>query len=444
MNIQPPGSSLLPGMPRGAAESGKPNNGAPAEKDWTVLFYMDGNNDIEGDVLTCFLTTEEVSDIKNMNLVAQLARAPQSVAHEGYKDDIDGDWSGVRRYHLTPGEKNAHGRKCYTGIGEHNCRIDSPVLADLSNADMSDPATLKDFLAWGIKSFPAKHYMVVLADHGAGFMGALSDYKSRKNMPLLAIQDAMRKAREETGVKPDVLVMDDCLMGQVECAHQLRDEAGYYVATESINYSNFPFQGILKSAAEKGADLTPGEFASLVVKESADNIHDIPTMASLRPGATKAITRSVKRLADTLLATATAPETVRSIFENTQYGSPDAGGYKPYEDFRDIKHMAYLLSNDERVTDAKVKKAAANLYKLLGAGLVTEEYHDKSFYRGTPGVDSVSGLSIYLPTDNYMDSRHSYPANMEAKNIEPFYKATDFAKETGWDRVLERFFSKSA
>lgn len=442
MNIPPAGANPVP--TGGAPFAQKTNEMAVPEKDWTVLFYMDGNNNIEGDMLTCFLTTEEVSNIKNINLVAQLARAPQHVAHEGYKDQVDGDWSGVRRYCLSPGSAVPDWRKTYTNIGEHNGKIDSPVLQDLGSADMSSPETLVDFLKWGIKSYPAKHYMVVLADHGSGFMGALSDYKSRRNMPLLEIQRALHDTRTETGVKPDVLVMDDCLMSQVECAHQLRDETGYYVATESINYSCFPFQGILKDAAAKGGDLSPREFASLIVKDSEKLEHSIPTMAALNPGATIPIAQSAKKLADALLATAIPPEAIRGVFADTQYGSPDAGGYKPYEDFRDIKHMAYLLSTDLRVSDDEVKKAAAGLYNVLSEGTMAQEYHDKNFYRGTPGVDSVSGLSIYLPTDCYMDHRHSYPTDMEPKNIEPYYKATDFAKETGWDKVLERFFPKDA
>jgi len=64
------------GTPTSPAQNPPPAGTGKAEKkEWTVLFYHDGNNDIEGDILTSFLTIEEVSDIKNMNLVSQLARA---------------------------------------------------------------------------------------------------------------------------------------------------------------------------------------------------------------------------------------------------------------------------------------------------------------------------------------------------------------------------------
>jgi hypothetical protein len=214
-----------------------------------------------------------------------------------------------------------------------------------------------------------------------------------------------------------------------------------------MNYSCFPFQKILKEADKtektKG-EVTPEEFSTLIVRNSEGNMNDISTMAALRPGAAAAITKRVKKLADALLATKTAPETIRSIFDQTQYGSPDAGGYKPYEDYRDVKHMAYLLASDGRISDRVLTNAARKLYDALGEGGIVAEYHDKNFYRGTPGTDSVSGLSIYLPTDAYADGSHSYPENLSAKDIEPAYKATEFARETGWDKVLEKFFKPRA
>jgi hypothetical protein len=417
--------------------------GKAVEKEWTVLFYHDGNNDIEGDLLTSFLTIEEVSDIRNMNLVSQLARAPQDVAHQSYRDEVDGDWNGVRRYALTPGEKNPYGSRVWTNIGEHDKDIDSPVLKDLGDADMSRRSTLSDFLSWGIRSFPARHYMVVLADHGAGFMGALADYKTRKNMPLPEIREALGEAREKTGIKPDVLVMDGCLMGEVEVARELGNEADYLVATESVNFSCLPFQEALKEArdvSEKQGSLPPETLASIMVDSGTSHVKMIPSMIALKPEAASKITSRVKDLAGALLSSEMPADTIRKIFEKTQPGSPEVEGYKPYEDYRDLKHLAFLLANDPSVSDGRIRESARALFKEIGPENILNEYHDPSFYKGTPGENSVGGLSIYLPTDGYRNGGHGTPGNMDSREIEPFYKATAFAKETGWDRVVEKYF----
>ena len=34
---------------------------------------------------------------------------------------------------------------------------------------MGDPKVLTDFLRWGAKKYPAKNYMVVIGNHGAGW-----------------------------------------------------------------------------------------------------------------------------------------------------------------------------------------------------------------------------------------------------------------------------------
>ena len=42
-------------------------------------------------------------------------------------------------------------------------------------ADTRQAATLDQFLAWGMKNYPAKKTMVVMAGHGEGFAGYAAD-----------------------------------------------------------------------------------------------------------------------------------------------------------------------------------------------------------------------------------------------------------------------------
>lgn len=421
------------------------NQTEKAVKDWTVLLYMDGNNEIEGDVLRCFLTAEEVSDVNKMNIIAQLARAPQSIANNGCVDKIDGDWSGTRRYNLAPGVKEKDSNTCYTNIGNHNEKIDSPVISDLKDVDMSKPETLKEFLNWAMVEYPAKNFMLVLSDHGFGFLGAMTDYKSKNMMKLPEMEGALKDTLRETGQKLDVLVFDACLMSQIEVYNQFKNVADYIVSSESMIYSCFPFQKILTVAKQKleneGA-LKPGDFAKVIVKESENNIRDIPAMAAVKSSKINVITEKIKALSAALLKTDISPEVIRNIFSQTQYGSPDSGGYKPYEDYRDLKNFAYLLSKSAEVKDDDIKNAAGELYCLINMNIaVIAEYHDKSFYKYNDGPQNTGGISIYLPPDCYEDNNHSYPYFVNPKDIKPVYKELKFAKETGWDRVLEKFFS---
>ena len=48
-------------------------------------------------------------------------------------------------------------------------QLAADVVQDLGETNCGDPAVLYDFLAWGVKTYPAQHYLVVLWNHGAGW-----------------------------------------------------------------------------------------------------------------------------------------------------------------------------------------------------------------------------------------------------------------------------------
>ena len=52
--------------------------------------------------------------------------------------------------------------------------IISNVIGHPTDKNMSDATSLADFLVYGMKNYPSKHTMVVLADHGGGWLGAFT------------------------------------------------------------------------------------------------------------------------------------------------------------------------------------------------------------------------------------------------------------------------------
>ncbi len=414
------------------------------DKDWTVLIYFNGNNNIEGDILTGFLTAEEISDNKKMNMLAQLGRAPQSIAHNSYKDEVDGDWDGVRRYVVKKGETTPYDPQVWTSMGKHDKKIDSEIAADLGKADMSNPEVLKDFLKWGMEKYPAKHYMVVLAGHGSGFLGSLPDYKSRKHMGLSETARVFDEVKKETGVKPDVLVMDACLMAQAEAIHELKDTAEYYVASEDYNYSCFPLQKTFEVAnemMETGLGINPREMTALLVDKAGEH-NNISTVSSVDLSKVDKFSKTMKGLADAFLATNTDPVVIRDVVRSTRGFAAGERKVKPYSDFKDLKDLAAQLMIDTRITDEKLKDAAADLVVMLNDNFIPYENHDKKYDNN--GDREVYGLSVYFPTDgfNYDDWESIYPENTNKGEYEAIYRSLSFARETGWDKVIEKFSEK--
>lgn len=121
----------------------KPSPGQ--EKEWTIMFYMDGANDLEPHMAKAMLDLENVGSNEKINIVSQIARLSQDevkkVMGEKYKDDpkaleelknyktnIDGDWNGVRRYYIVNNNDTKSRHPYYTSNLEKNL-----YLTDISN-----------------------------------------------------------------------------------------------------------------------------------------------------------------------------------------------------------------------------------------------------------------------------------------------------------------------
>ena len=416
-------------------------------REWTILAYLNGNDKfMERDALYALLYMEESSAPEHFNLVAQLGRAPQSIAHPDsspdFYDKVDGDWEGVRRYSVRDGKNDSWmGRSIWTSMGKHDGTIDSALLQDLGRLDMSNPEVLKDFLQWGIKNFPAKHYAVILAGHGNGFLGTLPDYQSRtRDMPLPALADVFKDTIEKTGVKPDVLVMDACLMAHGEAAYQMKDSADLLVASENINYDCLAYQdflGTMKERHEKGESVSPKLFAQDLISACAAHEDQIPTISALDLSQMAGMKDALAKLAQALIATDTLLPVIRRTIEKAHQFVPEERHTKPLSDYRDMVSFAKILVQERDIKDQEVKNAARALLDLLESKLVIGEHHKSS----SVGSQDIHGITMYLPADGF-PAENDYGrviTTWSAREVQPAYLSLSLVQETGWDKVIQKF-----
>ena len=173
------------------------NSGAAA--DWTVLVYLDGDNNLEEDAIGDYAEMASVGSNAQLNIVVQFDRI---ALEEDGDDTSNGDWQGVKRFRVERGKKPTK----------------SNQLADLGELNMGDPRTLVDFASCGIKSYPVKHYALIFWDHGASWPGVANDDSSDSDMITLPeLAGALADVRKNTGVqKLDLIGFDACLMGQID------------------------------------------------------------------------------------------------------------------------------------------------------------------------------------------------------------------------------------
>ncbi len=139
----------------------------PGKKKLTVLFWGNGSTNLEPLVVRKLLDLEKMGSTEDINIVAQISRAPQEKIKECHGEDyiesnIDGNWSNqARRYYVTKGVQEENPLPVIK-----NETIDSPVIENRGNVNMGDKNELLDFLLTEMKEYPAEHYMVVLFDQG--------------------------------------------------------------------------------------------------------------------------------------------------------------------------------------------------------------------------------------------------------------------------------------
>lgn len=219
-------------------------------KDWTIMVYLNGKNDIEKDAVSAFNLMESVGSSDNVNVVAELGR------RRGQKEDSR-TWAGSKRYLVTKDNDFK--------------TISSPVKQELPNADMGDYRHVEEFVTWAKREYPARRYMLIVWNHGYGWMdpkgpqfkAISSDFETGH---FIRNTELGTMLRDIGGV--DVFGMDACLMQMLEVDYEIYKYAPVIVASEEVSY-RYGFNYSFLSTLEKNPSASPEELASYIVDSYA-------------------------------------------------------------------------------------------------------------------------------------------------------------------------------
>jgi hypothetical protein len=117
--------------------------------------------------------------------------------------------------------------------------ISSPMLKNLGSTDMSDGNVLKAFIKFVLdeKAYEAKHYMLVIADHGGGWRGVCWDEIQDPDGGACITIPELRSALASSGHKFDIIAFDCCLMGMVEVAYEISNYADYMISSQNVTWA---------------------------------------------------------------------------------------------------------------------------------------------------------------------------------------------------------------
>jgi hypothetical protein len=208
--------------------------GGPRKARWTVMVYMAADNTLAVAGVNDIDKMEAAGSSPDVQTVVQAEFSPTQFA----RANCGPECANLRnfetfRYQVAGGLRHVKGP-------------DGPVTT-LGNRDMTDPAQLREFVAWAKQTAPAEHYALVLWNHGGGYVGLLEDETSRPHhmMSLAELKTALAGAG---GL--DVLDFDMCLMGGYETLAQLAGIAKVAVFSEEVEPSSgVPYTELLKGLA---------------------------------------------------------------------------------------------------------------------------------------------------------------------------------------------------
>lgn len=156
-------------------------------------------------------------------------------------------------------------------------------VANLGQKNMGDPKDLQSFIEWGIKTYPAESYTLVLWDHGGGpLFGYGYDELSEDHLTMKELKTSLSNAYKNTKTKLANIVFDACIMNSIEIADIVSPYASKMVASQI----SLPAHGLDYSAfvplLEKYLEPESSYFADRLVDQFEDYATKMGTMDDMQ------------------------------------------------------------------------------------------------------------------------------------------------------------------
>lgn len=423
-------------------ETAAPAPKAEAVKEWTVMVFMNGKNNLSSYVIQDMNEMEVFGPTENINIVTQAARMkytppsnpgypgggyddypgyPGGIPHPGWpnpwwgglppmlrKDgtrDASTDWTGVRRYLV---QKDGD-----------NSSLSSTLLQDMGSVDMGDWKQLVEFGKWAKAAYPAKRYMLVVWNHGSGW-----EMKSLQPQILKGISyddetgngintvDLAKAVREMGGV--DIYASDACLMQMAEVAYELRGAAKITVGSEENEPGDgWGYSDFLSRVHSNKDNLTPEVMAAAAV-QGYKAFYEPKGTATTQSAMRTANLAKFRALLDEWAALAMQED--RKSVQDARTAAVSFGGAGS----RDLVHFMELVHASSKSASLRSHTVRTMNYyydNVLLDNATTGEKFKKAY-----------GLGIYLPGWSYDDS----------------YGKLSWSADGKWDEFMQWLMQKDA
>ncbi|MBU7016850.1 MAG: hypothetical protein HXS44_05030 [Theionarchaea archaeon] len=367
---------------------------------WTVMVYMDGDNNLEQYAVDDLNEMEAVGSTEKVNIVVQFDR------HPGY-DNTNGDWTNTKRYYVT---RDTNG---YDSV------ITSSEITNMGEVNMGDPNELASFVNWAKTNYPADHYLLVLWDHGSGWKGVsqplrgvCTDETDGDELSIKEVAAALKGVTCSGNCPLDIVGFDACFMGMVEVDYEIMPFAHYRVGSEEYEpgdgWDYIKFLTFL--VANPGA--LPGVVSTRIV-ETYMNFYGstgFETQSAVHLNPTSTVVDALDVFALHLAGAfqyQTEIQNARSLTES--FSDPD---------YIDLYHFAQLIRSF--VPHRGIQRDALVLMGAINQAVIAEGHGAMN--------SNAHGMSIYFPSQST-----NYLSNYE--------NDAELSEDTFWDEFLNQYYN---
>jgi len=250
---------------------------AEPKRDWTIMVYMAGDNNLCADMINAIVRMMEEGTKDKFHLRILL---DPSVFGAGLQQfTIQGETFGTvsiteNAEHFTTdagGQANASKMRLTEEV-RHSIlkpksfdfkppRLDEKKVREYLRRmfrpmeNSADPYVLKTFIEECLKECPAENYMLVLSGHGSGSVGdflkddQIGTSKKSQSLSIPHLAWVLKNTKNLLNKNMlDILGMDSCLMSTTEVAYQVREHAHYLVGAEGFGPSiGWPYHTIFNA-----------------------------------------------------------------------------------------------------------------------------------------------------------------------------------------------------
>jgi hypothetical protein len=328
------------------------------------------------------------------------------------------------------------------------------LIAQFDEQDTSDPSVLEEFVASAMQAYPNQRTMLVIKSEGFGWRGI-----GRDNTQAEGAADGLMTyegiATALAGRQIDLLVLEGNNTAMIEAAYELRDAAGFLVATQTkIQPDGFPYRMSVEDLLRDPALASPPALAIALVENhieyygeqgnggdpAADTSQNFATMSAF----------DLSRIEAVVGAHAAFAEVTMGLFGDLYnllphardrsmvgtYGSTTDADYT--SDIGAFMNSVQELLDERGVAYPELDRAIETFWATYQQALIVELHAEK--YRWVP-----HGLSIwYPPSPNRFDTpeKEDAPFGSDMDYLDPGI-GLDFVGDSIWPEYLSAYFTAS-